>query len=75
MLINEAVKATTPRTPYIRRKSWDYPVTTPGIPFKILPTDSPDCCVAYSIAAKSPCRGWQPTAGDLIADDWEVVGL
>lgn len=41
----------------------------------IVPTDSVEGCIAY---AKHPKPGfgrfprWQPTAEDLMADDWEV---
>ena len=38
----------------------------------IRPTDTPMCCYVF-IEDKAPCRGWQPSAEDLMADDWIVV--
>ena len=43
--------------------------------FKIFPTDSSDCCYLIPKDEKQqPARCWNPTADDLLADDWEVVG-
>lgn len=75
MFIHEAVLATTPKNPYIKRKAWGYVTTTPHVAIKLQPTDSPDGCVLHSITEPNPRRGWQPTAGDLVADDWVVIGL
>lgn len=44
------------------------PITRTGLRdfgFEIFPTDSSDCC--YLIPK------WNPTANDLMADDWELV--
>lgn len=65
MLIHEAIKLGQETGKRIRRKSW------PSI-LSIEPTDSPyKLCIAYAVN-KAPRRGWQPTAQDLIADDWEI---
>lgn len=75
MYIHEAIRSTTRNRPYIRRSAWNYPTTSPDVAVKILPTDSPDCCLIISAIEKNPRRGWQPTTEDLIASDWETVGL
>lgn len=75
MYINEAAMSVTPKRPFIRRKSWDYPTDKPTVAIKILPTNSPDGCVIKSATEKNTRHGWQPTASDLIADDWETIGL
>lgn len=76
MFIHEAILATTKDEPCITRKSWAYITNEPvSAVITILPTDTPDCCVIASKNGRIPCRGWQPAARDLIADDWETVGL
>lgn len=76
MYIHEAIQSRSPDKPYITRESWEYITDKPvAAAVKILPTDSPDGCVVESVSRKNPCRGWQPTAGDLMADDWKTVGL
>lgn len=73
MYIHEAIAACTPNKPFITRKRWkDMFGLLTGI--KVFPTDSPDCCVFESGTNKSPCRGWQPTKEDLVANDWEPTG-
>lgn len=76
MFIHEAINARTPDKPYITRRSWGYLTDVPVVaPIRIQPTDTPDCCIVEGTARRKPCRGWEPTAGDLTADDWDVVGL
>lgn len=76
MYIGEAIQARTAETPYITREAWLYPTKRPvAASVKILPTDSPDCCLILSATSKEPRRGWEPQAGDLVADDWIIVGL
>ena len=76
MFIHEAILSRTLGKPCIRRRAWGYSTSSPvNAPVKIQPTDSPDGCVIISTSRKAPCCGWQPTAGDLMADDWEIVGL
>jgi len=70
--IHEAILARTADKPYIKREKWDdmFGVRR-GV--KLFPTDSPDGIIVDSRAARAPCRGWQPTAEDLVADDWTVT--
>ncbi len=77
MHIHEAIKARTEDQPFIVRTSWlnDFGRYEKWVP-KILPTNSVLCCVAYATLgekAKDPCRGWQPSARDLVADYWEIT--
>ncbi len=73
MYIHEAIQSCTEEKPYIKRKKWgDLFGTTRAT--RIIPTSSPDGMIVDSRAAKGLCRGWQPTAEDLTADDWEIVG-
>lgn len=69
MKINEAVeKALKDKKPITR-------TSLKGFGFKIFPTDSSDCCyIIHKDEKKQPTRCWNPTANDLLADDWEVVG-
>lgn len=70
MYIHEAIRARTADKPFITREKWaDAFGIKRGV--KLLPTDSPDGMILDSRAAKAPCRGWQPTAEDLTADDWK----
>ena len=72
MYIHEAIKARTADKPYIMRKKWEDTFgARRGV--RLFPTDSPDGMIVDSRTAKSPRNGWQPTAGDLVADDWLVV--
>ena len=42
--------------------------------FKIFPTNSSDCCYIVSgNGERNPTRCWNPTAADLMADDWKLV--
>lgn len=76
MYIHEAIQARTQEKPYIARKSWNYPTRSPVFAtIRILPTDTPDCCVIESVNSERGCRGWEPRTSDLVADDWEPVGL
>lgn len=73
MYIHEAINATSKKNPYITRRMWRY-TTDHACPASVWihPTNSPDCCIVGS-ETTAPRRGWQPTADDLVADDWEVV--
>ena len=73
MYIHEAIKARTLDKPFIARRSWQEEYgcyAWNGT--KILPTSTPDLCMLLTGYGKNPCRGWQPAAEDLLADDWEV---
>lgn len=72
MNISEAIKARTIEKQYITRELWQAELW-PASDLKVLPTNTPDCCVLISQASRGPCRGWQPQAEDLCADDWIVV--
>ena len=72
MYIHEAIKARTENSPYIRRKKWVDPLGAIRAT-RIIPTSSPDGMVIDSRAVKDLRRGWQPTAEDLVADDWETT--
>ncbi len=76
MTITEAILARTEEKPFITRQSWLDQVEG-AIPLhnaiKILPTDSVDCCIVTAFSTRNPCRGWQPSAGDLVATDWITV--
>ena len=73
MNIYDAVKKALPENKYIRRKS----VNSGMLESKVLikPTNSYDCCVILIIGdnEKRQSRFWNPTADDLMADDWEVT--
>lgn len=73
MFIQEAIKAAMLHKPYITRTAWNRLSTTPGGGVKILPTDSPDGCIVVSDVKENRRHGWQPTAADLIADDWIIT--
>lgn len=75
MFIHEAINATTVRQPCIARRAWNRFSKTPGSGVKIQPTNSPDGCIIESDVDRKTRRSWQPTAGDLVAEDWEPVGL
>lgn len=75
MYIHEAIAATTLNHGCITRKQWDRMSPIIGGGIRIQPTNSPDGCIIISDVAHSRRHGWQPTAEDLAADDWEVVNL
>lgn len=73
MLIQDAIKARTADKPFIVRKRWQEEYG--GYAWKgckILPTSTPDYCLIMSGYSRNPCRGWEPSAEDLLADDWEI---
>lgn len=73
MYIHEAIAATTLKYNCITRKKWHRisPIIGGGI--RIQPTNSPDGCIVISDVEHGMRHGWQPTAEDLAADDWEIV--
>lgn len=75
MHIHEAIQATTVKTPCITRSKWNRYAKKPAGGIKIQPTNSPDGCIIESDVDEGIRRIWQPTAADLVADDWETVGL
>ena len=74
VFIHEAILARSKERPYITRKSWAYITNEPvKAPIKVLPTNTPDCCVIMHANGRKPCRGWQPQAEDLVANDWVAI--
>lgn len=71
MGIQEAVKHAVEKNGYIRRKD----LNNMGMwsDTLIRPTNSYDCCIILSKKENRQSRCWNPTADDLIADDWEVI--
>jgi hypothetical protein len=58
---------------YITRKKWIRLSPAPDGGIRIQPTNSPDGCIVISDVEHGMRHGWQPTAEDLTADDWEIV--
>lgn len=52
----------------IRRSGWPEGMA-------IIPTDTPECCVATVVVAGKRMLHprWEPQAADLIATDWRVI--
>ena len=69
MDVKTAVQVAVTKECCIARRAWGYTYR-----FRVEPTDTPDLCVCHSQAMKSPSRGWQPSAEDLMADDWYLLG-
>lgn len=75
MNIIGAIESTDRSTPFITRQKWQHiTLRAYGAP-KLLPTDSMDGMIVYSDAngKENPRRGWEPTAEDLIAEDWGII--
>lgn len=76
MYIHEAIKARTEDSPFIIRKKWVDPLAT-GRCARLIPTSSPNCIIIDTrISSRTTSnlrRGWEPTAEDLVADDWETT--
>ena len=69
MNIQEAVKESIKTNKLIRRKN---SVTSTVF----MPTNTYDLIVVWSNDKKRlPVRGWQPSADDLMADDWYVTDI
>lgn len=75
MYIHEAVKAALGENKMIIRTSAKEPESE--IYSAIRPTNSYDTCLVVtkkcSAEVVGACRWWNPTADDLMADDWIVV--
>lgn len=69
MYIHKAVKEALKNDGYIKRKMMSVGDTL------IKPTNSSDCCyiIIQGRSGHRSSRCWNPTADDLIADDWEVT--
>lgn len=69
MRINEAVTIALEKNQFIYRES----EKENGLDFRVLPTnDLLDCCLVYSPEKEKFSGRWNPTASDLIAEDWNV---
>lgn len=67
MNIQDAVKEAIRKDGYIRRKSIQSNTL-------IKPTNSYDCCILIVKGKENrQSRYWNPTANDLMDDDWEVI--
>ena len=75
MNIAEAIRATDTKQPCITRKSWARWSKGLGGGVTIQPTNSPDGCIIESDVGGKNRRSWQPTAEDLVADDWMPTRL
>lgn len=74
MHIHEAVRMAMEKGHLITRSSARIEESTRYAAIK--PTNTYDACVVVIIAdgkVKEACRCWNPTADDLMADDWEVI--
>ena len=73
MTIQTAVKQALSEGKYIRRRSVNSGILESQVLIK--PTNSYDCCaiLIFGDGENWQSRFWNPTAGDLMADDWEVT--
>lgn len=76
MYIHEAIAARTTRKPFLSRKSWSALTGNPADAAAwIQPTNAPCGCIVYTDLGAAAMPGWNPSLDDLIANDWEPVGL
>jgi len=69
MNIQDATKLATKKLLTMTRKEWEGSHQT-----RVLPTnDSFLHCIVTSNDGKHLIRYWQPSADDLMAEDWEVI--
>lgn len=68
MDIKEATILAMNKGKYMYRKS----EKEEGIDVNVLPTNTWDCCILISDSTDKVGKRWNPTADDLMADDWEV---
>lgn len=74
MLIGQATKMAMDKDTYMYRKTVDE--RNSEVKARIKPTNLYDCCYLVVFLGETPKGGsrcWNPTAEDLIADDWEVI--
>lgn len=70
MHIHKAIKLAMEIGRGITRERWE----AKGLEMNIIPTNTTSCMIIDCLHSKSPCRRWNPSADDLIADDWELRG-
>lgn len=68
MNIQEAVKKGLENKKAISRREYENETF-------LIPTNDVNSLVALCSPRRLPCRGWQPFADDLIADDWYVTDI
>ena len=68
MNIQEAVKKSLENKKAISRREYDNEIF-------LIPTNDVNSLVALCSKRNLPCRGWQPFADDLMADDWYVTDI
>ncbi len=66
MTISEAVKLALKEDKYIKLAGSIFRT-------KIKPTNTSECCIMISEHRSKVMPRWNPTADDLVSDDWEVV--
>ena len=69
MDICEATRQAMEKKCCMARKAWSNSCRT-----RIEPTTSPDGCVIHSRTQRNLYCRWEPTAEDLMADDWVLLG-
>ena len=73
MNIQTAIKKAIDENSFIARKSLDFGEGRT----LIKPPDSSDCCVVVfkreGSKKRQQIKCWNPTADDLLAEDWEVI--
>lgn len=68
MNIAEATKEALEKGLGITRASWRFNNEV----ICLIPTNTTLCCVMYGVCLEAKSPRWNPSADDLIADDWEV---
>lgn len=68
MNIKETVELAMKEGKYIYKES----EKNEGIEIDIFPTNTWDCCVLISKDSEKVGKRWNPSANDLVADDWEI---
>ncbi|MCH3989843.1 MAG: DUF2829 domain-containing protein [Lactobacillus sp.] len=67
MTISEAIQLANKENKGVSRISWGSRGCT------IIPTDTINCCLVAPFQGKTATKRWEPSASDLIADDWQVT--
>ena len=74
MYIHEAIAKAVKEEKYIERKKFEN--ETAYRKLKIKPTNSSAHCMAYTFDQNEievhHCKNWNPSAEDLMANDWEL---
>ncbi|EOJ20303.1 MW1434 family type I TA system toxin [Enterococcus faecalis] len=68
MNIQEAVEVAISKGKYIYRQS----EREEGIEVNIFPTNTWDCCILISKGTEKVGKRWNPSANDLMANDWQI---